>query len=91
MDRQQFHDADLVQLHYALSSFWVRYLSSGFDPGLQAGFRGFLQGVASGEPLTADRLLENLDTDWQGLESGFFAWMHLQFLTPPHEIREESR
>jgi hypothetical protein len=46
--------------------------------------------VGSGEPITGDLLLKNLDTDWHGLESGFFAWMHLQFLTPPNEIRDES-
>ena len=90
MDRQQFHDPERVQLHYALSSFWVRYLLSGFDPELKMGFQSFLRDIGSGEPLTGELLLENLGSDWQGLESGFRTWMHLQFLTPPNEIPAAS-
>jgi len=90
MDRQQFHEPGRAQLHYALSSFWVRYLLSGVDPDLKVGFRAFLQDVGNGEPLTEEQLLERLGRDWQDLEPGFRNWLRLQFLTPPSETRDES-
>ena len=90
MDQHQFQDPYRAQLHYALSSFWVRYLVSDFDSGLQAGFRSFLGQVAAGQPITEESLLAALETDWQSLETGFRNWLRLQFVTPPNEARPES-
>jgi hypothetical protein len=89
-DRQRFRQPDRVQLHYALSSFWVRYLLSDFEAGLSAGFREFLRRVAAGEPITAQLLGESLDRDLASLEGGFRAWLRLQFLTPLDETLDES-
>ena len=89
LDRRQFHHPEQVQLNYAVSSFWVRYLLSGFDPELRSGFQGFLRRVAQGEPITPDLLLESLGRDWPRLEAGFRNWLRLQFLTPLNEIRSE--
>ncbi len=86
MDRRQFHDPRRVQLHYALSSFWIRYLLSGFRPELRSGFRDFLQAVAAGEPLDTEGLLARLGSGWQDLEPTFHIWLRLQFVTPPSEI-----
>jgi len=90
MDQEQFYAKERKTQHYALSSFWVRYLLSGFDSGLQTGFRSFLQGTAEGQPITPERLLVDLGTDWQRLESGFRTWLRLQFLTPTNETPIES-
>ena len=90
MDRDQFYEPGSMRLHYALSSFWIRYLVSGFDAGLQKGFLEFLQDVADGEPLTKSHFLHSVDTDWHGLEAGFRIWLQLQFLQPRDETRDES-
>jgi hypothetical protein len=90
MDRDRFYETGSMRLHYALSSFWVRYLVSGFDAGLQKGFLEFLQDVADGEPITKSHFLHSVDTDWHGLEAGFRTWLHLQFLQPRDETRDES-
>lgn len=87
LDRGDFHRTARAQLHYALSAFWVRYLASGFEPVLTAGFRDFLRDVASGQPLTEELLLTHLNRDWGELESGFRLWLRLQFIPPANEIR----
>jgi hypothetical protein len=90
LDRRQFRQPDRVQMHYALSSFWVRYLLSGFEPELAEGFRRFLRRVAAGEPITAELLGRSLDRDLASLESGFRTWLRLRFLTPRDEVLDES-
>lgn len=90
MEESQFYRSDRVQLSYALSSFWVRYLASDFDPGLTRGFRQYLQDIASGVPLDTELLRIRLGRDWDDLESGFRIWVHLQFIRPPNEDREAS-
>lgn len=82
MDQEQFHERPRTSMHYVLSSLWIRYLLSDFKNGLQTGFRSFLRGTAQGRPITSHRLLEELGTDWQSLESGFRTWLRLQYLTP---------
>jgi hypothetical protein len=91
MDESGFYRADRVGLHYGLSSFWIRYLASGFDPGLTRGFRLFLQDVAAGKVMTVDLLQDRAGAGWDDLESGFRAWVHLQFVRPPSETREALR
>ena len=49
MGQDQFYDPQTIRLHYALSSFWIRYLLSGFNDDFQQGFRAFLQDLAKGE------------------------------------------
>ena len=90
MDPGQFREPLQRELHYALSSSWVRYLLSDFNNGSRAGFRLFLRGTAQGEPITSDRLQEDLGTDWRSLESGFRTWLRLQYLTPPSVTRADS-
>jgi hypothetical protein len=91
MDESGFYRADRVGLHYGLSSFWIRYLASGFDPDLTRGFRLFLQDVAAGKVMTVDLLRAHAGAGWDDLESGFRAWVHLQFVRPPSETREALR
>ncbi len=70
-------------LHYALSSFWVRYLLSG-DPGSEPdGFRAYLEAVASGERVTPALLIEHLGGDWAGLEADFRSWLRFQTIPLP--------
>jgi hypothetical protein len=91
MDESGFYQADRVALHYGLSSFWIRYLASGFDPDLTRAFRLFLQDVAAGRVITVDLLRDRAGAGWDDLESGFRAWVHLQFVRPPSETREALR
>lgn len=62
-------------LHYAQSSFFIRFLLSGGDPELAAGFRGFLQDVAGGKAVSVEALQHRLGTDWPELEVRLRAWM----------------
>ena len=90
LDRDQFYDTQNRSRYYALSSFWIRFLLSDFEEGSREGFRSFLQTVARGEAITGERLLEELGTDWDSLESGFRTWLQVQFLMPPNETQDES-
>ena len=89
MDRQQFQQPGQAQLHYALSSFWVRYLLSDFDPDLKLGFKAFLKEVAAGETLTPELLSQRLGKDLEELEPRFHTWVRAQFLQPPNEASQE--
>ncbi len=64
-----------ARLHYAQSSFWVRYLLEGEGGALAAGFRGFLQGIAGGGPATPEALQSRLGRSWEELEAGYRAWL----------------
>jgi hypothetical protein len=88
-DDQEFYAAGRSQLHYAYSSFWVRYLLSDFDRGLAAGFRRFLRQVADGERLHEELLRARLERDWRALDTGFRAWLRLQYLMPTNELRNQ--
>jgi hypothetical protein len=90
MDDAQFHRADRVELNYAASSFWVRYLVGGADPGLTRGFRRFLQDVATGQVLDDELLLSRLGTGWEELEAGFRLWLPLQYIPPTGSRQEVS-
>ena len=85
LDQDQFYKTPSRGFHYALSSFWVRYLLSDLAGELAPGFRSFLARTAAGQPITSERFLADLDTDWATLESGFRTWLHTQFLVPPSE------
>ena len=86
LDRRPFYAGERLPLHYAQSSFWVRYLLSGHDPALAAGFRAYLAAVARGHPLTEELLLTNLGQDWPALDQGFRFWLRTQMLKPRREI-----
>ncbi len=67
--------ADGADLHYAQSSFFVRYLLTAEGGALASGFRAFLQGVAEGGQPSADALIMALGRDWPELSTGFRAWV----------------
>lgn len=90
MDDDQFHRADRVELNYATSSFWVRYLAGGSDPNLTRGFRRFLQDVATGQVLDDELLLSRLGAEWEELESGFRLWLPVQYIRPTGSGQEVS-
>jgi hypothetical protein len=64
-----------ARLHYAQSSFWVRYLLEGEGGALAEGFRGFLRGVATGGPVAPEALRGRLGRSWEELEAGYRAWL----------------
>jgi hypothetical protein len=77
LDWQEFVGSDRRSLHYAHSSFFVRYLLTGGDPELAEGFRLFLQDVAAGGELTAEALVRRLGSPYPELEVRFRAWVEL--------------
>jgi len=85
MGSDEFHEAPREALHYALSSFWVRYLLSGAPGSEPAGFRAYLSAVASGESITRGLLIDRLGGDWRRLEAGFRTWLRFQ-AGPPTEV-----
>jgi hypothetical protein len=82
MSAVEFYRSGSASRNYALSSFWVRYLLSGFSPTLADGFRSFLGAVAAGEPITEELLLGHLDGGYPQVEAGFHAWLRLQSMSP---------
>lgn len=90
MDANEFYGSQYRRRHYALSSFWIRYFLSPFSGDLGSRFRSFLQSTARGEPISGERLVEELGTDWASLQSGFEVWLRVQFLTPPSERLDPS-
>lgn len=91
LDADDFHRPERALLHYAASSFWVRYLVSGYDSARTAGFRSFLADVSRGRPLSEELLLERLAADWAELEMDFRTWLRLQYLLPRDEEPMPSR
>lgn len=85
---QDLADRDVRTLRYAQSALFVRFLLDGDRRRWRPGFRGYLRGVAVGEPgegerLPGDRLLEALGLDgWAPLEKGFEGY--LRFLSRTH-------
>lgn len=64
-----------ARLHYAQSSFWVRYLLDGEAGALAPGFRGFLRGVAQGGTVAPEALEARLGRSWEELEAGYRVWL----------------
>lgn len=64
-----------ADLHYAQTSFFVRYLLMGENGALASGFRTFLNNVAAGGEPSADALVASLDRGWPELELGFRVWV----------------
>jgi len=62
-------------LHYAQSSFFVRFLLDDGDPELSADFRAFLRDVAAGGAVDAAALQQRLRAGWPELEARFTAWV----------------
>lgn len=75
MDEDRFYAPDEAQLHYALSSFWVRYLLDQPEANRARGFRRFLAAVAAGRSIDVDLLSGHLDEDFASLERGFRLWL----------------
>ncbi|MEJ2084064.1 MAG: hypothetical protein P8Y44_00095 [Acidobacteriota bacterium] len=87
LDEEEFYDAEKVQLHYALSSFWIRYLLSEPDGVLARGFRSYLQAIAAGTPMAPSLLSDSLGTDLDELESGFRDWIRGLEITEAKDLR----
>lgn len=91
MGSEEFHEAPREALHYALSSFWVRYLLSGAPGSEPAGFRAYLAAVASGESITRGLLIDRLGGDWRRLEAGFRTWLRFQKGPLPKVVNLETQ
>ena len=72
---EEFYDPQNVQLYYALSSFWIRYLLNEPEGDLARGFRSYLRAIAAGAPITPSLLIDALGTDPVDLETGFREWL----------------
>lgn len=62
-------------LHYAQSSFFVRYLLDGEGGALVPGFRAYLAAAADGGPVEPEALRQRLGRPWEELEAGFAGWV----------------
>jgi hypothetical protein len=78
LEAEQFYEPSNSQLHYALSSFWIRFLLSNPDDGLAQGFRSFLRSVSVGMQITETSLSNQLRSDLPDLEDGFRDWLRNQ-------------
>ncbi len=74
-DWDRFVHTPKIQLHYATAAMLIRYLIDGDDSRYAAGFRAFLNAIASGEPPSADLLQAKLGEPWEELDAGFRAWI----------------
>ena len=78
LEIEEFYDPSKSQLHYALSSFWIRYLLHNPEDELARGFRGFLRSISVGTPITETLLSNQLNSDLGELEEGFRDWLRTQ-------------
>jgi hypothetical protein len=78
LEGEDFYGPERVQLHYALSSFWIRYLLRDPADELAEGFRGYLDDIAAGTPITNSLLIGHLGSDLETLEAGFRQWLRSQ-------------
>ena len=76
LDEESFSRGEHAELNYAHSSFFIRYLLSGREAGLEGRFRDYLEDVASGGRWEPAALLEHLGRDWVELEGGFSSWLN---------------
>lgn len=74
MDEDAFLSSD-SELNYLMSAFWVRYLLSGADDELAAGFKAYLASVAGGGGSASATLLTRLDRTWPQLSNGFRGYL----------------
>ena len=77
LDWQGFVGSRDRSLHYAQSSFFLRFLLDGGDPELAAGLQGFLRDVAAGGTVDGEALTQRLGADWSELEVRFRAWVRM--------------
>ncbi len=84
-----FQRAGQRPLYYSQSSALVRFLLSGREPHLAAGFRSYLAAIAAGGPATGAVLLRHLGIGWPALEEAFVVWVRGQVL-PDQETRGSS-
>ncbi len=78
LETEEFYDPSKSQLHYALSSFWIRYLLRDPDDESARGLRSFLGAIAGGTPITETLLSAHLKRDLRDLEEGFRDWLQAQ-------------
>ncbi len=75
LDWSDFVTPPRGRLHYAQSSFWVRYLLDGEGGVLAPGFRRYLAEIARGGPVEPEALRGHLGRSWEELEAGYRAWL----------------
>jgi hypothetical protein len=80
LENEEFYQPERVQLHYALSSFWIRYLRRDPEDELAKGFRSYLDDISNGTQITEVLLAEHLGDDLENLEAGFRQWLRSQNL-----------
>jgi hypothetical protein len=78
LDASRFVRSVGLEKNHEHAALFVRYLLDGEGGTHAAGFCAFLNGVAAGEPATAEALLAHLDLSWARLEAGFRAWIVLR-------------
>ncbi len=80
LESKEFYQPERAQLHYALSSFWIRYLLRDPEDELAKGFRSYLDDISKGTQITEALLAEHLGDDLENLEAGFRQWLRSQNL-----------
>lgn len=80
LDWPSFMEGEARTLRYSQSSFLIRSLLDSPDPRLAAGFRSFLAAVAAGQPLTPERLREELGRSWSALDARLASFVRLQVM-----------
>jgi hypothetical protein len=75
LDWDEFVRSDRINVHYAISSFFVRYLLQAEGGRLAVPFRAFLEDVAAGLPAEGEALRIRLGKEWRELDMGFEKWL----------------
>lgn len=78
IEGSEFYGPQFAQNHYALSSFWIRFLLDDPDSELAVGFRSYLSAVAAGEAISEALLIRHLNREWAALEADFRRWLRVQ-------------
>ena len=80
LESKEFYQSERVQLHYALSSFWIRYLLRDPEDEMAKGFRSYLDAISKGAQITEALLAEHLGDNLENFEVGFRQWLRSQNL-----------
>lgn len=75
LDWDAFVRSDRINLHYATSAFFVRYLLMAEDRRHAATFRAFLNEVAAGHSTHGEALRTQLGMGWSELDASFASWL----------------
>ncbi len=78
MDRDEFMQPAVRQLHYAEAAFFIRFLLDGPREKWAAALRAYLDTLASGAEPSPEELIGSLDATWAEVEGRFNAWLRVQ-------------